>query len=53
MKSYTIYLSDCKNVIVCADTWEKTEDSIFFKNGSKVVAVFNFYNVMGMCENNP
>lgn len=50
MNSYIIYLSDCKHVIITADKWEKTEDSLIFKNGSKVVAVFNFDNIVGMSE---
>ncbi len=51
MKDFMIYLSDEKIIMICADTWEKTEDSIIFEKDKKIIALFNSNNIVGFVEN--
>lgn len=46
-----IYLSDEKTMMICADKWEKTEDSIILEKDKKIIAWFNSNNIVGFVEN--
>lgn len=50
MRTFVVYLGSGQ-VAVCADGWEKSEDTLwFFKGEDEIVAFFVVSNILGMCE---